>query len=87
MVDVIILFTFPKTFNAFDPGYGLVCVEGAVVPLHDAALGQADLSLKPDLHHISGLGEGHCHCPRGAACKQPRPDSYICELKTPNSCF
>lgn len=74
-------FTFPESFNALDPGYGLVGVDGAVVPLRDAALWQVDLSLKPDLHHVGGLGEGHCHCPRGAACEQPCPDSYICDLK------
>lgn len=75
------LFTFPESSNALDPGYGLVGVDGAVVPLRDSALGQVDLSLKPDLHHVGGLGKGHGHCPRGAACEQPCRDSYICDLK------
>lgn len=75
--------TFPETFNALDPGYGPVGVECAVVPLHAAALRQANLSLEPDLHHVGGLSEGHRHRPRCAACKQPRPDSYICDLQTP----
>lgn len=70
------LLTFPESFNAFHPGYGLVGVHGAVVPLHHAALRQVDLSLEPDLHHIGGLGEGHRHCPRGAACEQPCPEPY-----------
>lgn len=75
------LLTFPESFNALAPGYGLVCVNGAVVPLCNAALWQVDLGLKPDLHHVGGLGEGHCHCPRGAACEQPDPNSYICDFK------
>lgn len=32
------LFTFPESFNALDPGYGLVGVDGAAVPLCDTAL-------------------------------------------------
>lgn len=70
--------TFPKPFNTLVPGNGLVGINRAAVSWHRGALRQVDLSLEPDLHHISWLSEGHRHRPRGAACQEPGPNSNIC---------
>lgn len=71
-------FTFPEPFNTLVSSYGLVGINRAAVSWNRGALKQADLSLEPDLDHISGLSEGHRHRPRGAACQEPGPDSNIC---------
>lgn len=77
---VFSLFTFPEPLNPLIPGYCPVGIKCAAVPLHRAALWQADLSLKPDFYHISRLGKDHRHCSRCAARQQPCPESYICDL-------
>lgn len=71
-------FTFPQAFDPLFPGDGPVGLQGAVVPLHWAAVRQTNLSLEPDFDHVGGLGKGHGHGSRGAARQQPGPDADIC---------
>lgn len=62
-----IMFTFPQAPDSFLPGNGSVGIHSpSVFPL--ASSSQAYHGLKSDLHHICGLGTGHCHGSRGAAC-------------------
>lgn len=71
-------FTFPQASDTLLPGDGPVGLQRAAVPLHCGALRQTALSLEPDFDHISGLGKGHGHGSRGAACQQPGPDADTC---------
>lgn len=61
------MFTFPQAPDSFLPGNGSVGIHSpSVFPL--ASSSQAYHGLKSDLHHICGLGTGHCHGSCGAAC-------------------
>lgn len=70
------VFTFPQAPDSFLPGDGSVGIHSpSVFPLSSSS--QAYHGLKSDLHHIRGLGTGHRHGSRGAACQNPDGDAGV----------
>lgn len=68
--------TFPQAPDSFFPGDGSVGIHRpSVFPL--ASSSQAYHGLKSDLHHICGLGTGHCHGSRGATRQNPDSNAGV----------